>query len=196
MRHAICACLVLLVMSTAWSAETPQDPVEAVWRAQRLTFQYRSEGTMYACDILEHKIRNILTQLGARNEIVVRSVSCRDFAGAAQLEVIMASPVVATPENVQAITHYDSEDQLIARVRGITLPAAEDLERFPAVWQSISLQRAPKVRLNTNDCALVQQLRRQILPKMSVEIVKDIDRVDCTHASPRLTVRALVVAAL
>lgn len=197
MRHAICACLAVLALSIAdvsmgAGAPTPQDPVEAVWRAQRLTFHYRSEGRMYSCDVLQHKIRNILTQFGARGQVVVRGVSCRDFAGLVQLEVIMESPVIATPENIHAITRYTSEDELIARLRGVPLPTAEDLERFPAVWASISIQRAPKVYLEKADCALVQQLRRQILPKMSVQIVKDIERVDCTYASPRLTVLALV----
>jgi hypothetical protein len=192
MRHAICACLAVLIMSMAHSAEAPPDPVEAVWRAQRLTFQYRSEGTMYRCDLLEHKVRRILAQLGARDPMNIRRVFCRDFARAVQLEVIMESPVVATPENIREITQYDSEDELIARVRGVALPSAEDLERFPAVWTSIAIQRAPKVHLDAEDCALVQQLRRQILPKMSVQIVKDIDRVNCTYGSPRLTVVALV----
>jgi len=179
-------------VSMGQGAPTPQDPVEAVWRAQRLTFHYRSEGRMYSCDILQHKIRNILTQLGARNQVVVNHVFCRDFAGVAQFEVLMESPVIATPENIHAITRYTSEDELIARLRGVPLPTAEDLERFPAVWQSISLHRAPKVYLEKADCALVQQLRRQILPKMSMQIVKDIERVDCTYSNPRLTVLALV----
>ena len=194
MRHVICVCLALLTLSMAHGANAPQVPVEAVWRAQRLTFHYRSEGRMYPCDILEHKIRRILAQLGARDQLVVHRVACRDFAGDALLEVVMESPVVATEENIRAITQYDSEDELIARLQGVPLPTAENLERFPAVWESISLQRAPKVHLQAGDCALVQQLRRQILPKMSVQIVKDIDRVDCTQASPRLTVVALVAA--
>ena len=197
MRHAICACLAVLALSLSHvsmgqDAEAPQDPVEAVWRAQRLPFQYRSEGRMYPCDILEHKVKRILTQLGARDRLVIQRIACRDFAGAAQLEVIMESPVIATPENIHAITQYTSEDELIARLRGVPLPAAEGLQRFPAVWKSIAIQRAPKVYLETGDCALVQQLRRQILPKMSVQIVRDIDRADCTQASPRLTVLALV----
>lgn len=197
MRHAICASLVLLALSMAplclpQAAEAPPDRIEAVWRPQRLTFQYRSQGRVYACDILETKVRRILTQFGARDQLIVRSVHCHDFAGTVQLEVVMESPVIATPENIRAITQYDSEDELIARVRGTHLPAAEDLERFPAVWESISIQRAPKVHLETADCALVQQLRRQILPKMSVQVVRDIDSVDCTQASPRLTVMALV----
>ena len=196
MRYAICVCFAaLLALSTVplcMAQGTQQDSVEAVWRPQRLTFQYRSEGRLYACDLLQNKVANILTQLGARERIVVRRGSCRDFAGTVQLEVLMESPVLATPENIRAIIEYDSQDELIARVRGEHLPTAEDLERFPAVWESITIQRAPKVTLDTADCALVQQLRRQILPKMSVQIVKDIERADCTQARPRMTVMALV----
>lgn len=192
MRHAICACFALLAMSLAWSAEPAQDPIEAVWRSQRLTFHYHSQGRLYRCDILEHMIKKILTQFGARDQLVVRRIACRDFSGAAKLELIMESPVEATPENIREITQYDSEDELIARVNGVPLPSAADLERFPAVWQSIAIQRAPRVYLDAADCALVQQLRRQILPKMSVQIIKDNNHVDCTQASPRLTVLALV----
>lgn len=199
MRHVVCACLAMLVISIApvsitAGAQPPQDPVEAVWRTQRLTFHYRSEGNMYRCDILEHKIRKILEQLGASARLIVRGVACRDFSGVAQLEVVMESPVIATPENIREITQYDSQDELIARLRGTPLPSAESLERFPAVWESIAIHRAPKVHVGMNDCALVQQLRRQILPKMSVQIIKDIDRLDCSQANPRLTVRALVAA--
>lgn len=197
MRHVICACLATLAlcMSSASVAElmhAPPDRVEAVWLAQRLTFQYHSEGRTYRCDVLEHKIRTILEQLGARDRIVIHSVACRDFTAVAQLEVLMESPVIATEENIRAITQYDSEDELIARLHGVALPAPENIERFPAVWQSIAIQRTPKVHLEPADCALVQQLRRQILSKMSVRIIKDIDRVDCSQARPRLTVLALV----
>lgn len=195
MRHAICACLVSLVLSlAARAAEAPSDPVEAVWHSQRLTFQYRSESRMYRCDVLEYKVRRILAQLGARAPLAIHRIACRDFSGAAHLEVIMESPVVATPENIRAITTYSSEDELIAKVRGIALPSAENLERFPAVWQPISMLRAPKIYLEAADCALVQQLRRQILPKMSVQIIKDIDRIDCSQSNPRMTVVALVAA--
>jgi hypothetical protein len=193
MRHAILACLTLLALSTgARAAEAPPDTVEAVWRAQHLTFQYRSQGRMYRCEVLEHKVQRILEQFGARDRVIVRGISCRDFAGVVRLDVVMESPVEATDENIREIVQYDSEDELIARVRGTPLPSAENIERFPAVWESIAIQRAPKVYVEVSDCALVQQLRRQILPKMSVQIVKDIDRVDCTQASPRLTVMALV----
>lgn len=191
--HSACACLALFAVLTAQSAELTQDPVEAVWRAQRLMFQYRSEGTMYSCDTLQQKIKVILRQLGARDQLRVRRVMCRDFDRQAQLEVLMESPVVATAENIRDITLYDSEDELIARVRGMRLPSSEDLERFPAVWETISPRGPGSLRLQNGDCALVQQLRRQILPTMSVRVIKDINHVACSlDERPRLTVLALV----
>lgn len=121
---------------------------------------------------------------------------CRDFDGLAELEVLMESPVIATAENIRDITSYDSEDELIARVRGMPLPSPEDLERFPAVWQPISFRGAGsgKLYLADRDCALVQQLRRQILPNMSVQVIKDVERLDCSYAASRLKVLALVAA--
>jgi hypothetical protein len=202
--YSACACLALFAVLTAHGAESRQgaesgqgaellqDPVEAVWRAQRLLFQYRSEGTMYACDVLEHKIKSILSKLGARSRIEIQTVRCRDLAGQAQFEVLMESPVVATEENVRAITHYDSEDVLIARTRGITLPSPSELERFPAVWQTITFRNSTKLSLEGRDCALVRQLRHQILPNMSVQVIKDLNRIACESASLRLTVLALV----
>lgn len=187
--YTACACVALFAALAAQGAELTQDPVEAIWKAQRLVFHYRSEGTMYSCDVLAHKTKIILRQLGARDRIELRRVRCRDFAQLAQLEVFMESPVVATSENIRSITHYDSEDVLIARVRGMPLPSPENLERFPAVWQTTTLRKLP---LEGRDCALVQQLRSQILPKMSVQVIKDIKRVNCGLASPRLTVLALV----
>ena len=93
---AVRACLVFLVALTA-GADLPPHPVEAVWKPQHLIFQFRSENRTYACDVLENKIKMILLRLGARDAIELRRVSCRNFAGTARFEVIMESPVPATP---------------------------------------------------------------------------------------------------
>jgi hypothetical protein len=53
------------------------------------------------------------------------------------------------------------------------------------------------MRLERGDCELVQQLRRQILTRMSVHIVKDNVRCSASMGNvgpPRLTVSALVPA--
>jgi hypothetical protein len=92
------------------------------------------------------------------------------------------------------LTTYSAEQQLVARVRGDLLPSAADLERFPASWETVSFSRNRTMRLDPGDCELVEQLRRAILPRLSVQIVDD--NVRCSPFGnmrpPRLTVRALV----
>ena len=79
-------------------------------------------------------------------------------------------------------------------MRGERLASAEDLQRFPAVWKTISFARSREMRLAPGDCELVLQLRRHILPRMSVQIVSD--QVRCSAfgniGKPQLTVSALV----
>jgi hypothetical protein len=178
-----------------------QSTIEAVWKPQTIMFEYRSEGRVYRCDILQYKIGMILRRLGARDRLEVRRFACSDHGGRTRFEVLMESPVEATAENVRDITSYSSEDELIARARGVQLPSAADLERFPAAWESIAFHRDGALYLEAGDCALVQQLRRQILPKMSLRVTKDIASMDCAQelsgiGSPRLTVTALVPTSL
>ncbi len=170
--------------------------VEAVWKPQRLNFVYRGYSTMYTCRSLQDKLERILLSVGANGEIVLRTYFCDDLTGTARFQIAMESPVEATPENIRELTMHDSQDVLIARVRGQNLPTAADVERFPAVWKTVSIGRDRKLGLAPGDCELVLALRRQILPRMSVQIVRDNVRcsVHGNIAPPRLVVSALVPA--
>jgi hypothetical protein len=194
--------ITLVAVATALTSHAtdsaPSGSVEAVWKAQRIEFVYRSEGRLYRCDTLEHKIKQVLHRLGAHEQIELRHLACHDLARQAHFELLMESPIEATPENVGDLTQYDSEDELIARVRHEQLPSSADLPRFAAVWQPISFRR-DALDLDAGDCALVQQLRRQVLPKMAVHVTADIKSIDCSAelmgiAKPRLNVVALVPA--
>jgi hypothetical protein len=184
-----------LLAGASASAGEPADTgdVIAVWKSQRVAFDYRSDGRYYSCGALEHKIKLILEELGADARLELRRSSCRDLASLTRFELVMRSPVEATEANVREITDYGSEAQLVARVRGIELPSAGELATFPAAWSSVSFRR---LDLDARDCALVQQLRNQVLPKMSVRITKDIRGLDCAQEhsgmGPQLTVIALV----
>jgi hypothetical protein len=170
--------------------------VEAVWKPQRLNFVYRGYNTLYTCRSLQDKLERILLSVGANGEIALRTYFCDDLTGTARFQIAMESPVEATPENIRELATHDSQDVLIARVRGETLPTAEDVARFPAVWKTVSFGRDRKLRLAPADCELVLALRRQILPRMSVQIVRDNVRcsVHGNIAAPRLVVSALVPA--
>src|SRR6186713_571282 len=114
--RSACVCVAFFAVFQAQAAPPTQDPVEAVWKAQRLEFYYRSLDTLYTCVGLEEKTKVILRQLGAHGRIALHRARCIDFGRMARLEVLIESPFVATPENILDITHYDSEDELIARV--------------------------------------------------------------------------------
>jgi hypothetical protein len=191
------AAVLVLAISIA-RAETQADAavVEAVWKPQRIQFVYHGYSTLYSCGGLQDRIEKILATVGARDgSIKLRAYSCDDAL--ASFEIALASPVEATPENVQELTSYDTRDALTARVRGERLASAEDVQRFPAVWKTISFARSREMRLDPGDCELVLQLRRHVLPRMSVQIVSD--RVQCSAfgniGRPRLTVSALVPVA-
>jgi hypothetical protein len=192
---------VLLLSGNAAHAQSLDDPavadpavVEAVWKPQRIDFVYRGYSTLYSCGGLQDKLEKILATVGARDHVELRAYSCDDALSIARFQIALASPVAATPENVQELTTYDARDELIARVRGERLARAEDLPRFPAVWKTISFARSREMKLAPGDCELVQQLRRHILPRMAVQIVND--QVRCSQfgniGKPQLTVSALV----
>ncbi len=195
---ALAAVLVLAASVASAQSDKQAQPdeavVEAVWKPQRMNFAFHGYSTLYSCRSLQEKLEKILLTVGARGGIQLRTYSCDDQMATARFQIALASPVEATPENVQALTTYDSQDELLARVRGERLASAEDVQRFPAVWKTISFARSREMRLAPGDCELVQQLRRHILPRMSVQIVSD--QVRCSSfgniGKPRLTVSALV----
>lgn len=189
---------VLVLAAGVANAQSPADEsvVEAVWKPQRMNFVYRGYSTLYSCRGLQEKLQKILTTVGARGGIELRAYSCNDELSIARFQIALTSPVEATPENVEQLTTYDAHEELVARVRGERLATAEDLQRFPAVWKTISFARSRDMKLAPGDCELVQQLRRHILPRMAVQIVND--QVRCSQfgniGKPQLTVSALVPA--
>jgi hypothetical protein len=189
------AAVLLLAASVASAQSQADEPVvEAVWKPQRMNFVYRGYSTLYSCHSLQQKLEKILMTVGARGGIELRAYSCDDDLAIARFQIALTSPVEATPQNVEQLTSYDAQDELVARVRGEHLASAEDLQRFPAVWKTVSFARSREMKLAPGDCELVLQLRRHILPRMSVQIVSD--QVRCSPfgniGKPQLTVSALV----
>jgi hypothetical protein len=194
--------MVAFLLATSADARPPQPErnealqvVEAVWRAQTLHFVYQGYATIYSCGALRTKLQQILEGLGARDTLKISMWGCSDALGGGRIQIDMESPVEATPENIQALTRYDSRDVLIARVREERLAAAEDIQRFPATWKTISFTRDKTMKLGPADCELVEQLRRSVLPSMSIRI--DYERLHCSVAfgnigQPQLRVTALV----
>jgi len=181
---------VLLASSVPGYAET----VDAIWQPHRIAFYYGSRTSVYSCSSLTGKIAGILRRVGAERDLQVVATACDNSVGLARIEVRFRSPVPATQENLLAATRYDAKQLLAARVRGEVLPAAENLERFDAEWQTISFGRDPKLRLAPGDCDLVGQMLATVFSRMAIRVEKQ--SLWCSRLGnaqrPRLTVAALV----
>jgi hypothetical protein len=199
----ITAVSLSVTVSSSVAARTPEPPtpsaalqiVEAVWKVQSLDFAYRGYATVYSCDALLRKVSEILQTLGARDTLRIRSLGCTDMVTHGRMEITLESPVEATPENIAAITTYDSTQQLVARIRSEHLASAEDVRRFPATWKTISMKGERQLKLGPSDCELVEQLGRDVLPHMSIRV--EYDRLRCSTVfgnigQPQLRVAALV----
>lgn len=162
-----------------------ESAVEAIWHIQQMHFRFRSDRTSYACGELERKVANILLALGARDDIVVDS-GCFDdqFVAGAIVQVTLAAPVPATKENVRLATTFDGRDELLARMHGAQLPTAADIDRFPAAWRTIRLQRDRRVHLEQADCDLLNAMNKQVFPKLAVQV--DEKTLSCTSLSARI----------
>lgn len=187
------AAFCLSVCSPAGAA----NEVDAVWKPQRLTFSYVGLTSQYACHEFESRVRQILLVLGAHESIQIDRRQCSAAAGM-HLHITFMSPIEATPENVRAITTFDSQEQLIARLKGIDLPSAENVIRFPAVWQEVSLSRDRRIGLRAGDCELLEQVRRQLVTQFATRSVPR--RLVCVQGNlssrpPPLNVSALIASA-
>jgi hypothetical protein len=178
--------------------ELPAETIDAIWHTQLVDFTYSSRDVYYSCNSLRSKIGAILRAVGAHENVQV-SVHCigDGFVNHAQGRVRLSVPIEATPENVQRATTYDTRHELVARLRKLELPTANDIERFPASWHSVSLTRQRQLRLDSGDCDLLRAVRRQIFPKMPVRVSSE--RLHCalgaaTRMRPNLDVVALMRA--
>jgi hypothetical protein len=171
--------------------------VAAVWKPQQLTFSYFALTSKYACTEFEGRIRQILLVLGAHREIRIERRECSPQSGM-HLQITFMSPIEATPENVRSLTSFDSQDQLIAKLRGVELPTGEDVVRFPAEWQEVSLSRDRRIGLRAGDCELLAQVQRQLVPRFATRSVPK--RVVCVQGNlssrpPPMNVAALIASA-
>lgn len=182
-------------LATAELEAEASDPMSAIWQLKRIEFNYRSANVYYSCEGLQNKIASIMTAIGARKDVVV-DVRCRagGLTNDATTLITLAAPIEATVANVTAATTYSSETQLVARLKNIQLPTATDLERFPAEWRKVELNRNRRLNLAAGDCELLQGLIQQVFPHLAVRVAKQ--RLNCAMGSPGKVRPVLHVAAL
>jgi hypothetical protein len=178
------------------AAAADAEPVEAIWKDQEFSFHFQSFTTFYSCSGLEMKLERILKALGVKaGNVRVRAPECP--TGVARLPRVTIegrSPTAATPAAIAERDKTKSTRELAARVQGKRDAIDEITEQFPATWKRVSLSRG-SLGLEPGDCELIDELKRKVLPRLSVRLVDD--DVSCSPNSlalgqPRLEVEALV----
>jgi hypothetical protein len=200
-KAAIAVCM--LVCSGPGLAEEKDvdltaQPMSAVWQVQRIGFHFSSTNIYYSCDGFRQKVQAIMRATGARNDVSV-DLRCRsgDVINNAVTVITVATPIEATAENVSALTTYSSEAQLAARLNRVQLPTANDIERFPADWRKVNVNRTRGAKLEAGDCDLIDGLIEQVFPHLPIRVLKR--RTSCSQGSvsrmsPTLHVAALMAA--
>jgi len=199
-RTHLRAAAVLLAGALPFGAVVASDaaaPVQSLWQPQEIKYSYMGFTTAYNCDAFETKLETILKRLGAHPETQVRATGCefnvpsRNFF----VTVTTATAVPASEAAAKAIktgTHTESQQKLLDKL-GVKKPFSTDA--FPAQWTTVDLAKDRKMDLQPGDCELMEGLRDQLLPKLSIKIV--MESVHCTPKqlsiqTPPLTVSALV----
>jgi hypothetical protein len=189
-----CAALGALLGAGDGRADTAQSSsaVEAVWQTQTMDFLYHSDSQYFTCAELKKKLGAVLLAVGAHRDLTVAAPCPRELSGHFRATITLASPVEATRDNVRAVTTFTSTEQLLARISHETLPTALTIERFPAQWRAVSVTREATVRMGSADCELLQALSKQVFPRLSVRIIRDVSGCVTARIPPRLIVQALM----
>jgi hypothetical protein len=182
--------------STSVQADSGSGMLTAIWRTVSLTFDYHSNSVQYSCAGLGTKITRILRAVGAHESMVVQ-MQCngRSFTNDARAQIVVATPVEATEENVRSETTYDGRDLLVARIRNVDLPGAGDVQRFAAEWRTVALSRDRRLQLEPGDCDLLRGMREQVFPKLSIRVTRTSSYCSsntATRTRPTVEVAALV----
>lgn len=194
-RAGLGACMLAAALSQAAYADSPADSgasVPSVWKPVEIKYSYVGFTTAYDCDSFEAKVKSILLKLGAAPQTKVQANGCiatrpsRNFF----VTVTTATPIPASDAKEPA---NKATKELTERLTGKKDPLQTD--PFPAQWKTVELARDRKLNLEPGDCELMEGLKKEVLPKLSVKVLSD--RVTCTPhdlsiQTPELTVSALV----
>ena len=194
----VCLLAPLLFAATLQAAETETPVViPAKWKPVDFQFSYHGFTTSYSCDGLEGRMELILKAVGAHPNTRVTATGCPTNGPSdnAFVHITGGFPVPATSApDAPAAPGDKSRAELLKRL-GVK-PGIEP-EQFPATQKTIDLSRERSAGLQPGDCELMEQLTREVFPKLGLKVVESDSRCfpnQLPISTPRLKVSALIKA--
>ncbi|HEY7963314.1 MAG TPA: hypothetical protein VID49_04310 [Steroidobacteraceae bacterium] len=143
--------LTTVMGATAWADTQAEGSagVPAVWTAKELRFVYMGFTSHYSCDGLRDKIRVILTDFGARDDLQVSEGPCTD----------LGRPTRFPGVNIKINVLQPAGD-------------ATDSSVVAAHWKRVQLPGPGDAVRQAGDCELVEQVKQKILPLFATRDVQ------------------------
>ena len=172
---------------------TEEPTVQAVWRPIDYQFSYHGFTTRYSCDGLEGRMQTILRAVGAHPETRVSASGCPTNGPSdhAFVRISGGLPVLASDAAKQS-ARDKTKGELLKR---LGVKPGMDQDQFPATQKVIDLSRERVAGLQPGDCELMEQLTREVFPKLGLKVVES-DMSCFPHtlpiSTPRLKVAVLI----
>ena len=150
--------VAVLLTATGWAAAAAADTgaqaarESAVWTPRELLFIYQGFTTRYSCDGLRDKVRSILLELGAREDLKVTATGCSSPGGPDP------SPGVRIKMNVlQPVADKN---------------ATAGTQSVPSHWKMLDLTPQRDAVSAAGECELIEQVKQSILPLFATRNVE------------------------
>ena len=178
--------------------ETSTESVNAFWNDYEVDFTFSGFKTFYSCTGLRDKVKYVLEQLGAREDLKVRAMGCEPGGGPSRfprVKVNVALPMAATAENLAELEKEADKRELVARVRGERyVDPSEEAAQFPATLETVRLSSRDSRRIEEGDCELMEQIARRLLPELGFAVTDS--NLGCIPGQKRLAEVMVEVQAL
>lgn len=172
-RFACAALLVApsfaLAVQTPPVAPTPDLALAAKWQAVEIDFSYLGMTSFYSCDSLERKVETLLKSIGAHEKTRVSASGCESSGPSRHAFVHISAGVPVPVTDIAEPTAKESARASLIKRLG-TSPVF-DQQAFQASRRTIDLSRGRGSVFEPGDCELIDQLARDVLPKLGTTTV-------------------------
>ncbi len=178
----------VLAGSAAIAADEAPAPAAAgtpaVWKAQRIEFNYFGRTSRYTCDGIRDKLRALLVEVGARPDLTVTAVGCEPSGDLRHLNDFI--PNVGLDFSAPALPDPEAKPL-----------RAGDLAGVAAHYVPFRITTDAFRNMGYGDCELVDEFARQVLPRLATRnLQKDITCIPQQLIGSHYSIRGEILKAL